>query len=42
MYEDQIERALVVFEHKNNVRDHFFCVKGIFDLYKTKEQLQNL
>ena len=42
MYEDQIERALGVFEHKNNVRDHFYCVKGMFDLYKTKEQLQNL
>ena len=42
MYEDQIERALGVFEHKNNVREHFYCVKSMFDLYKTKEQLQNL
>ena len=39
MYEDQIEEALGVMEHKNNVRKHFFCVKGMFDLYKTKEQL---
>ena len=42
MYEDQIERALGVFEHKNNVREHFYCVKGIFDLYNTKEQLEAL
>ena len=42
MYEDQIEEALGVMEHKNNVRKHFFCVKGMFDLYKTKEQLEKL
>ena len=42
MYEDQIHRALGVYEHKNNVREHFYCVKGIFDLYKTKEQLETL
>ena len=42
MYEDQIERALGVFEHKNNVREHFYCVKGIFDLYKTHDQLTEL
>ena len=39
MYEDQIERALGVYEHKHNVRQHFYCVKQIFELYKTKEQL---
>ena len=42
MFEDQIHRALRVYEHKNNVREHFYCVKGIFDLYKTEEQLQAL
>ena len=42
MYEDQIERALGVFEHKNNVRDHYYCVKGMFDIYKTKAQLEGL
>jgi len=42
MYEDQIEEALGVHEHKNNVRKHFYCVKAMFDLYKTKEQLQKL
>ena len=42
MYEDQIERALGVYEHKNNVREHFYCVKAMFDLYKTKVQLLKL
>ena len=42
MFEDQIHRALGVFEHRNNVRDHFHCVKEIFDLYKTKEELEKL
>ena len=42
MYEDQIHRALGVREHQNNVRDHFYCVKEIFELYKTKEQLEAL
>ena len=42
MYEDQIHRALQVFEHKNNVRDHYYCMKEIFDMYSTKEQLQTL
>ena len=37
-----IHRALQVFEHKNNVRDHFYCVKEIFDMYKTPEQLKKL
>ena len=42
MYEDQIHRALGVFEHKNNVREHYFCVKQLFDLYNSKEALQKL
>ena len=41
-FEDQINRAVGVFEHKNNVRDHFHCVKEIFATYKTPEQLQKL
>ena len=41
-YEDQINRALGIFEHRNNVRDHFHCVKEMFELYKTPEQLQKL
>ena len=42
MYEDQIHRALQVKEHRNNVRDHFYCVKEMFDLYNTKELLQKV
>lgn len=42
MYEDQIHRALQVFEHKNNVRDHFYCMKDMLNMYTTKEQLQTL
>ena len=38
----QIYRAIGVFEHKNNVRDHYYCVKEIFDLYKSKQQLSEL
>jgi hypothetical protein len=33
---------LSVFEHKNNVREHFYCVKEIFELYNTTEKLENL
>ena len=42
MYEDQINRALGIFEHKNNVREHYYCVKEIFSMYKTSEQLEQL
>ena len=28
--------------HENNVREHFYCVKEIFDLYNTKEKLEKL
>mmetsp|Transcript_24862 Transcript_24862/g.24345 ORF Transcript_24862/g.24345 Transcript_24862/m.24345 type:complete len:85 (-) Transcript_24862:75-329(-) len=38
----QIYRALGVFEHKNKVREHFYCVKEIFDLHTTPEQLEKL
>lgn len=41
-FEDQIERAVGVRLHKQNVREHFYCVKEIFDLYKTPEQLKKL
>ena len=42
MYEDQIHRALGVYEHKNNVREHFYCLKQMFELHKTKAQLEAL
>ena len=42
MYEDQINRALGIFEHKNNVREHYYCVKDIFAIYNTKERLEQL
>ena len=42
MYSDQIHRALGVYEHKNNVREHFYCVKDVLGLYKTKQQLVEL
>jgi hypothetical protein len=42
MYEDQINRALGVFEHKNNVREHYYCMKELFDLYPSKDQLTML
>ena len=41
-FEDQIKRALGVQEHHNNVRDHYYCVKEIFAMYKTPEQLAEL
>ena len=42
MYEDQIHRALGVFEHKNNVREHFYCVKSVFENYNSIEHLERL
>ena len=42
IYQDQIHRALHVFEHKNNVREHYYCVREIFSFYDTKEKLQKL
>ena len=41
-FEDQINRALGIYEHRNNVREHYYCVKEMFDLYKTPEELQKL
>ena len=41
-FEEQIHRALGVFNHQNNVREHYYCVKELFDLHKTPEQLQKL
>jgi hypothetical protein len=38
----QINKALGVHVHENNVREHFYCVKEIFDLYNTKEKLEKL
>ena len=38
----QINKALSVRVHENNVREHFYCVKEIFDLYNTKEKLEKL
>ena len=38
----QINKALNVRVHQNNVREHFYCVKEIFDLYNTKEKLEKL
>ena len=38
----QINKALNVRVHENNVREHFYCVKEIFDLYNTKEKLEKL
>ena len=42
MFEDQINRALGIFEHRNNVRDHFYCVKEIFSTYNSVEKLEEL
>lgn len=35
-------KALGVYKHKNNVREHYYCVKQIFDLYSTKDLLEKL
>ena len=42
MFEDQINRALGIFEHRNNVRDHYYCVKEMFELYNSVEQLEKI
>ena len=42
MFEDQINRALGIFEHRNNVRDYHYCVKEMFTTYNTVEQLEAL
>ena len=38
----QINKALGVHVHENNVREHFYCVKEIFEMYNTKEKLEKL
>lgn len=38
----QIYKSLGVHVHENNVREHYYCVKEIFDLYNTKEKLEKL
>ncbi len=38
----QINKALGVHVHENNVREHYYCVKEIFDLYNTREKLEKL
>ena len=38
----QINKALQVHTHENNVREHFYCVREIFQLYNTKEKLEKL
>ena len=38
----QINKALGVRVHENNVREHFYCVKEIFEMYNTKEKLEKL
>ena len=38
----QINKALGVHTHENNVREHFYCVREIFNLYNTKEKLEQL
>ncbi len=35
-------RALGVHEHKNNVREHFYCLKEMFELHKSKDQMTAL
>lgn len=37
-----MERAAGIREHKNNVIDHFDCVKRMFSLYTSKERLEEL
>ncbi len=37
-----MERAAGIRVHKNNVIDHFECVKRMFSLYTSKERLQEL
>ena len=41
-FDDQINRALGVFEHRNNVREHYHCIREIFNLYKTPEEMKKL
>ncbi len=38
----QIYKALGVHVHENNVREHYYCVKEIFELYNTRSKLEEL
>jgi hypothetical protein len=38
----QIYKSLDVYKHKNNVREHFYCIKEMFELYNTQAQLEAL
>ena len=42
MYADQIDRALKVREHRNNVREFHHCVKEIFELHSSQQALKDL
>ena len=42
MFEDQINRALGIFEHRNNVRDYHYCVKELFSVHNSVEALEKL
>lgn len=37
-----MERALQIREHKNNVIDHYECIKKMFNLYTSKERLEEI
>ena len=37
-----MERALNIRSHKNNVIEHYECVKRMFSLYTSEERLQEL
>jgi len=37
-----MERALQIREHKNNVIDHYECLKKVFSLYTSKERLEEI
>jgi hypothetical protein len=37
-----MERALKIREHKNNVIDHYDCVKRVFSLYTSVERLTEI
>ena len=42
MYADQIDRALKVREHRNNVREFHYCVKEMFELHSSAQALKEL
>ena len=38
----QIYKAIGVRQHENNVREHYYCLREIFDLYNTRAKLEEL